>query len=151
MLALTEIEGNVLNAPNDVFIVHCISADFKLGAGVAAQIDKKFNTRNQLLELFPNGVRDIFNQKQGMCIQTPRVLNLVTKELYFYKPNYHTMSNAIQALYTHCIDNQITNLAMPRIGCGLDGLRWELVKDIIKEVFTDGHPYKFIITVYNMS
>ena len=31
--------------------------------------------------------------------------------------------------------NELRDLAMPRIGCGLDGLEWNRVKGIIEEVF----------------
>ena len=32
---------------------------------------------------------------------------------------------------------QIKRLAMPKIGCGLDKLKWEDVSKIIKDVFSD--------------
>ena len=32
---------------------------------------------------------------------------------------------------------KITKLAMPCIGCGLDKLKWEKVREIIKEIFED--------------
>jgi O-acetyl-ADP-ribose deacetylase (regulator of RNase III) len=36
-----------------------------------------------------------------------------------------------------CVENDITKLAMPRIGAGLDKLDWEQVKEVIEDVFED--------------
>ena len=36
---------------------------------------------------------------------------------------------------THMEKNNITKLAMPRIGCGLDKLDWSIVKNLISDVF----------------
>jgi len=150
MFRMIQAKGNVLNAPADGPIVHCISADLKLGAGVAKQIDEKFGTRRQLLTLYPFGLAEDFKNRRNLCVATPRVLNLVTKEKYFFKPSYQTMSNAIQALYEYCMKNNITKLYMPRIGCGLDQLKWSLVEDIITEIFNDNHPNNVMITVYHL-
>eukprot|EP00659_Diplonema_papillatum_P008536 gene8536-13186_t len=35
----------------------------------------------------------------------------------------------------HMKQNQVDELSMPEIGCGLDGLKWPDVAEIIKEVF----------------
>lgn len=36
-----------------------------------------------------------------------------------------------------CVEKQIQKIAMPIIGCGLDGLKWDKVSEIIKDVFND--------------
>jgi hypothetical protein len=36
-----------------------------------------------------------------------------------------------------CLQEGITKVAMPRIGCGLDRLQWGIVREIILEVFED--------------
>jgi O-acetyl-ADP-ribose deacetylase (regulator of RNase III) len=36
-----------------------------------------------------------------------------------------------------CEQQGITHLAMPRIGCGLDRLKWEKVSVIIQDTFAD--------------
>lgn len=37
----------------------------------------------------------------------------------------------------HMLDNGITKLAMPRIGCGLDRLEWSIVSLILEDIFKD--------------
>lgn len=65
------------------------------------------------------------------------VYYLITKESYFNKPTYETLHLSLQSLRNHLILNEVQQLAMPRIGCGLDGLQWPKVKDLIEEVFRD--------------
>jgi hypothetical protein len=36
-----------------------------------------------------------------------------------------------------CLDEGITKLVMPKIGCGRDKLSWVMVSDMIAEVFDD--------------
>jgi len=40
-----------------------------------------------------------------------------------------------ESFYHLQISHQVPKLAMPRIGCGLDGLNWPKVKEIICQVF----------------
>ena len=35
------------------------------------------------------------------------------------------------------VEKNITKLAMPKIGCGLDKLKWNNVRCIIKDIFKD--------------
>lgn len=119
---------------NNYYLVHCISADFALGKGIAVEFNKRFNLRNKLNDLNPNYLSGQFNPD---CILIDRVFNLITKERYWHKPTYISMLNALIKLKQLCQDNQINKLAMPTIGCGLDKLNWNKVQYLIKSVFND--------------
>lgn len=71
----------------------------------------------------------------------------VTKTRYFHKPTYDTLRSSLIAMKQHCVENNVTKLAMPRIGCGLDKLEWDEVKEIIKETFKD---VEIDVTVYTL-
>lgn len=43
--------------------------------------------------------------------------------------------------------NNVTKLAIPRIGCGLDGLEWDKVKDQLHDVFGDV-PFDIIVYTF---
>ena len=45
----------------------------------------------------------------------------------------------------HANQNRVTEINIPRIGCGLDGLNWRFVSKLISEIF-EGTGIK--ITVY---
>ena len=124
--------------PEDYYLAHCISADYALGAGIAVEFNKRFDMRRKLRENAPDywEYMQLYNL-QGECILIERVLNLVTKEKYFHKPTYKSMKQALSMMKVVCTANNITKVAMPIIGCGLDRLQWDKVSKIIKEVFED--------------
>ena len=137
-MILREVHQDLFTVSKDYILVHCISADFALGAGIAKEFNKRFDMRRKLQSKYPNYF-DIFvrHHLNGGCIYEDRVLNLVTKKQYFEKPSIYTMKIALQNMKEICLTNSITKLAMPRIGCGLDKLQWDKVKQIIEEVFFD--------------
>lgn len=75
------------------------------------------------------------------------VFYLITKQNYWDKPTYSSLRQSLQQLKAHCEQQNVRALAMPRIGCGLDGLVWIAVKKIIKEIFWETD---LAITVYRL-
>ena len=47
------------------------------------------------------------------------------------------MYGAINLMKLISIQNGIRKIAMPIIGCGLDGLKWDKVSTIIKNIFNN--------------
>lgn len=37
----------------------------------------------------------------------------------------------------HALQHNVAAIAMPRIGCGLDGLVWDRVREILTDVYKD--------------
>ena len=75
------------------------------------------------------------------------VYYLITKDKYWQKPTYDTLTSSLKKMRLHCEANNVNDLCMPKIGCGLDGLKWEMVCEIIKDVFKDS---KIDIHVYTL-
>ena len=122
----------------EYYLAHCISSDYALGAGIAVEFDKRFDMRRKLKEDAPDywEYMTAFNLK-GECVLIERVLNLITKEKYYHKPTYKSMTHALRCMKVVCEANNISKIAMPIIGCGLDRLQWDKVSKIIKETFKD--------------
>lgn len=112
---------------------HCISKDYKLGAGIAKQFCKHFNMRNRLINSINEGIKP----KVPGCVFIDPVFNLITKDRYFHKPTYDSLSGSLYEMKQLSIDMNINKIVMPQIGCGLDGLKWSKVKKIIYEHFND--------------
>ena len=119
--------------PNDYYLAHCISADFALGAGIAKQFVEEMDIKNKLISLYSEKrfKKDII----GKYLLTGNVFNLVTKEKYYYKPTYNSLECCLTNMKVYCLENNIKKIAMPKIGCGLDKLNWDMVQGIIKDVF----------------
>lgn len=136
-----EEKRDLFSVSDDFYLAHCISADFKLGAGIAVEFNKRFYLKNQLFDMFDGDVTHAWdgngkdNEPQGACFKIGRVLNLVTKRNYWLKPTYQTLKESLISMREVCSDYNITKIAMPLIGCGLDRLQWEKVSLIIQEVF----------------
>lgn len=127
--------ADLFTAPEESYLVHCISSDFALGAGIAKEFAKR-GVRDVLREIY----RPKWNN-EGYCLFTDIIgfdgaYNLVTKEHYYDKPTYDTLKQALLSLKEQLPNHHIT-LSMPKIGCGLDKLEWEKVKEILFEIFYD--------------
>lgn len=133
-MTLTEIQGNLFDAPRGWALVHCISADFALGAGVAKQIDDLYGMKQSLNALYDEFDFDIY----GPCaLPMLDVFNLVTKDRCWQKPRLEDLQRALEDLRRCVREHHLTKLAMPRIGCGLDRLSWEDVRPLIEKTFAD--------------
>lgn len=113
-----------------------------MGAGIAVMFRKEFG-----------GVDDLKRQKKvpGQCAVLSRgkrfVYYLITKHKASQKPTNESLKQSLEDMKSHCIQHGVTRISMPRIGCGLDRLKWEDVSEILQQVFqhTDIH-----ITVYTL-
>lgn len=138
-MTIREEQRDLFTVPTDYILVHCISADLAMGAGIA----KEFTRRGVKAELQRKYQDDV---EVGDCLVSNATdwgveFNLVTKEKYWQKPTYKTMKMALEDTEYLCEEimshGETVKLAMPRIGCGLDKLEWSKVKTIIEEVFAD--------------
>ena len=131
---------DLFSVPKDYSLVHCISADFALGAGIAKEFTKR-GVKNELLRRY--GIYADSSVWVGKALETHATdwnweYNLVTKEHYWGKPNYVTLEMCLKNLrdvYVNHNEQLVPKLAMPWLGCGLDKLeRWK-VEVLIKDVF----------------
>lgn len=133
----------ILIDPDNVYFAQCISADFGCDAGISLEFNEMFNTKSLLKLNFPNYEEVIWsklsgNQKErGSCIKQGRVFNLITKTKSCDKPTYESLRKALESLKAEVQMLCVNKLVMPKIGCGLDGLEWTKVSEMIKEVFAD--------------
>lgn len=129
---------NLFSVPYDYYLAHCISADFKMGKGIAVEFAHRFDMKNKLQMEYPDYLNKYTNCRiGGDCILKDKVLNLITKQMYFHKPTIITMRIALQKMKKICIENNITKIAMPTIGAGLDRLPWGAVCNLIRYIFKD--------------
>ena len=136
-MTLTEKKMNLFEVSKDYYLAHCISDDFVLGKGIAVEFNKRYQMRKKLKKLYPDLEGTNFHLGGVGCILIDNVFNLVTKEKYYYKSTYETLERAITSMVSQCIELNVKKLAIPKIGCVLDRLEWDKVREIIKEAFAD--------------
>ena len=133
---INEVQQDLFTVPQGYYLAHCISGDYALGAGIAKAFDANYNMRFKLHRDFaiPEGEKFA---NVGRALLVDNVFNLVTKQRCFHKPTYDTLYQTLEDMREQCENFNIDKLAMPLIGCGLDQLEWDKVKDVIEDVFGD--------------
>lgn len=136
-MKITEKKTNLFSIDKKYSFVHCISLDCAMGAGIALTFRETFpRMKNILLHtVAENNIQYPFTilYEGG----SNKIFNLITKEKYWYKPTYYTISSCIKQLRDMCSKHNIKYLAMPKIGCGLDKLQWNKVRKILEDTFKD--------------
>ncbi|XP_026223480.1 ADP-ribose glycohydrolase OARD1 [Anabas testudineus] len=136
------VTGNLFSCPGDEALAHCISEDCRMGAGIAVLFKRKFRGLEELKQQ---------NKKTGECAVLRRgrrfVYYLITKKKASQKPDYDDLRRSLEDMKSHCVQCEVTRISMPRIGCGLDRLKWERVSEILEEVFKNTN---ISITVYSL-
>ena len=140
-----EVKQDLFSVSSDYYLAHCISADFKMGAGIAKKF-AEMGTREWLFDLYDD--KPYPWNGTGACVYTwaanakgkyKGVFHLITKEKYYHKPTYSTLKQSLESLKYSASSSihDAKKIAMPKIGCGLDRLDWNKVRPMIQEVFAD--------------
>jgi len=128
---MKEIIQDLFSVDDSYFLAHCISADARMGAGIAVEFVKRFPQITRLRNDWQT-----YNAV-GTCRKIGRVFNLITKYRAWDKPTYGTLTRSLEDMKLKAIEKGVAKIAMPRIGCGLDGLQWHIVRNVIEDVFDD--------------
>lgn len=132
-----EVKGNLFEkAPRGYYLAHCISGDYTLGAGIAKTFNALYDMRKKLHKHYPIPSGEEY-ANVGSALLIDEVFNLVSKPKYYYKPYLSDLGNALEDMKNFCVATDITRIAMPKIGAGLDKLDWESVKNLILNIFKD--------------
>lgn len=135
-MKFVEEHRDLFTVPQGYYLAHCISGDYALGAGIAKQFVEIYNMRYKLHKNYPLPNDEKF-ANVGQALLIDNVFNLVTKPRCYHKPILEMLRNTLIDMRDQCEYLDITKLAMPRIGCGLDCLDWDDVKELLFEVFED--------------
>ncbi|ALL52882.1 polyprotein [Xingshan cricket virus] len=142
--------GNILSATmnNRSAILHCISADKAMSAGLAEKIDLKWGIRDRLPPAPDIGIayavpcqgsdmegcaRTTFPNQQPAPSEAHGgwVINMVTKSKKHNKPLLNTVVSTLHNALRQCDRLGVREIHLPRIGCGLDRLDWSQVREAI--------------------
>ena len=136
------VKKNLFDMPQGYCFAHCISEDFKLGAGIAVEFNNRYNMRERLETKCDD--RGLVTYV-GKAVKIDNVYNLITKKRCFEKPTYQDLQNALNDMALQIENGRVKRLAMPKIGAGLDRLKWTIVLSIIKEAFADNDDLEITI------
>ena len=129
-----EIYGDLFKVDSSYTLAHCISADCKMGAGIAKLFVKHNPEMRKVLQSVNPKISDAICYTGG---NRHNVINLITKERYFHKPTRENFNKAIIEMKRLALSYNIKKIAIPQIGSGLDRLNWKESSKFIREVFSD--------------
>lgn len=140
MVVLKEFYGDLFNHADNM--AHCISSDLAMSKGIALTFRNKFG-----------GIQELMKQNRSVgcapfLVRNEKVIYyLITKEKYWLKPTIETLTLSLMNMRDHMIINNINSMSIPKLGCGLDGLKWDIVKETIITIFKNDN---IIINVYSL-
>jgi len=129
-MQLIHVQGDVLSTPEDMLVVHCISLNARMGAGVAKQIEESYFVRNeiQMTQRYCPGLVVVHRGAR-------RIANLITKLHHADKPTLESLQASLILLRSYLVQNGIESFATVEIGCGLDRLPYHSVLTLLCDVF----------------
>lgn len=136
-MIINEKKGNIFALSKEEYVfAHCIATDLQWGAGIAPVMMKQFKASSKWRK---NTNATVYNVGDiGVDVSnTGMMINLFTKSHTHGRPSYQAMEQCLVNLREWMIVHNKAKLAIPKIGCGLDGLSWPMVRDIINRVFLE--------------
>lgn len=122
---ITTIEGPAV-------IAHGVNCQGKMGSGVAKAIITKWPEVKEAYLQYENKKLGYLNR---VNIGNLIIYNCFTQQYYGYdNKRYANIIAIIQCLYAILILHDELPLYIPKIGCGLGGLDWEVVKQVLEDL-----------------
>ena len=131
---LEETIGDLFTCEPNVSMCHCVSEDLAMGKGIATEFKRRF----KLVEVLKAQKAQV-GQAAILQRECPNafVYYLVTKKRYFHKPTIQSVQMSCEWMKQHTLQHNVRSIAMPRIGCGLDKLSWNVVRGMLIQVLRD--------------
>jgi len=167
---LQYVKGNIfeneIELTENVVYAHCVSADAKMGAGIAKQfveiwgeslriqVKREVDSLKELYESINDEIGEeitLENLIVGTAVayqnENGVVYNLITKEKYWKRVGkgldeddyLENLSDCLNDLRTQMESHNEKVLLIPKLGAGLDNCSWLGVEQVIKDNFKDSN------------
>ena len=106
-LRYQEIIGDLFHSTDS--LAHCVSADFKMSAGIARKIRRNFSTN------YPINLDHRLKPMWPQWIPSQKRYNyhLITKQKFHNKPTFGTLRASLERMRTHAEENGFRQISMP--------------------------------------
>lgn len=147
-MIIQEIKGNLLDTDLK-YIAHGVNCQNRMGSGVAKAILTHYpNVKSEYHKFYEEVImsphiksrNDLLGIVQPVEVRGGKtVFNLFTQENYGYDDKVYVDYSAIRKCFDILLEkcDYVDKIAIPRIGCGLAGGDWDIVKQIINESVGD--------------
>ncbi|KAG5886025.1 hypothetical protein JTB14_023666 [Gonioctena quinquepunctata] len=121
---------NIQSASDKMKKTYDIKADAGGFKGIAVVFSKKFGQLQTLREQNPE-VGGVLQLKKGQR----NIYYLVTKRHSQDKPSYEDVWKSLTKLRDTMVDQNLVDLAIPKLSCGIDGLDWRVIRSMLEAIF----------------
>jgi len=142
-------KGNLLSAHTQA-LVNTVNTVGVMGKGIALQFKEQFPENFKIYaaackrkELHTG---DLLVVRESDLEGEKIIINFPTKTEWFLKSKYEYIEKGLQRLAEVIKEYEITSIAIPPLGCGNGGLKWDKVKPMIERYL--GHLTNVDIRVY---
>ena len=139
-MIVKEIKGNLLDTEIQ-HIAHGVNCQNVMGSGVARALYQKWSKikEDYHTHFLYNEIGAINLGSTITVVQDNRLFyNMFTQNYYSNRSIKNANYAAIAQCFKHLANNPcVKEVAIPRIGCGLAGGDWEIVKQIINDATLD--------------
>lgn len=128
------ITGNLLEAESEA-LVNTVNTVGIMGKGIALQFKERFPTNYKIYaSACKNGemrVGKMLVVKEHTLVGEKLIINFPTKTEWFKKSQYSYIEEGLKDLVKVMAQYNIKSIAIPPLGCGNGGLKWEKVKSMM--------------------
>lgn len=143
------LKGNLLDAKTQA-LVNTVNTVGVMGKGIALQFKDAFpeNFRRYAAACKNKELHtgDLLVVKENTMEGEKLIINFPTKTEWFLKSKYEYIEQGLQKLAQVIEDYKISSIAIPPLGCGNGGLKWDKVRPMIEKYL--GHLTNVDIQVY---
>lgn len=105
-------------------LCHCISEDLRMSSGIKLNNFDKLKRQNLIIG-------------DAAFLVELNIFYLITKRFYWNKTDSDSLENSLLNLKKLIIDNKVTDIALPKISCGLEQFNWDVIHNFISNIFKD--------------
>lgn len=142
---LTEVEGDLFDLGLPA-IGHGCNCSGVMGAGIAAEFRRRwpqmYQQYREMCLRHELTLGDLFVYESDVAIY-----NLMTQPTSGPTANLGAIGKSVKAALQDCDEFGIPKLGLPRIGCGIGGLRWEDVRQVLDEAAEDSPVDLVLVTL----
>ena len=130
------VKGDLLST-NTEALVNTVNTVGVMGKGIALQFKEKYpNNFNQYFIACKKGEMKpgkLLVVRENTLEENKIIINFPTKVEWFKKSQYSYIEDGLKALINTINDYNIKDIAIPPLGCGNGGLKWDKVRDLIEK------------------
>lgn len=137
-LCIEEIRGNLTKAPIYCHLAFCMNTDYKIRSFLTDFLNKYYYFEESMKKGY--GYRTSYKARNDkkVFIAFNNLFGLVTSNPH-EKATYNNLYESLYEMFYYCLENKIEYIAMPKIGCGQNGLEWEKVKETIEDAYVEAY------------